>query len=283
MSSNEMLASCKLEPNHSTYHSRSESGTPSPRHTLRTRRPRPRTTPCGAHYPRLQRRNPRTRAPCRRRNMSLTKIFFVLALTAVEETMACNPKKDDTCCSTPRAPPPRPPTGTTPPPTLCARARAEDTDKCKNFLQLIQKNPEKCSSSKNFAKRCRASCHVEYPEENYCVSTNAGKIVPHVALEYLACTKDDDCDDDQFCSVSCHNDAPGCETQENVCQPCDECHVGDDAVSGKCRDGCVGCPDGGVPPCETDNQGDDVGDGQGPGENDEAMPTSESHENILVQ
>ena len=71
--------------------------------------------------------------------------------------------------ASPPAPPPRPPTGTTPPPTLCARARAEDTDKCKNFSQLIQKNPEKCSSSKNFAKRCRASCHEKYPEMNYCV------------------------------------------------------------------------------------------------------------------
>ena len=56
-----------------------------------------------------------------------------------------------------------------PPPTLCARARAEDTDKCKNFSQLIQKKPEKCSSSKNFAKRCRASCHAKYPTMNYCV------------------------------------------------------------------------------------------------------------------
>jgi hypothetical protein len=174
--------------------------------------------------------------------------------------------------ASPPAPPPRPPTGTTPPPTLCARARAEDTDKCKNFSQLIQKNPEKCSSSKNFAKRCRASCHVEYPEENYCVSTNAGKIVPHVALEYLACTKDDDCDDDQFCSVSCHNDAPGCETQENVCQPCDECHVGDDAVSGKCRDGCAGCPDGGVPPCAPSLDGKIDGNGKP----DEKMPVSDS-------
>ena len=78
--------------------------------------------------------------------------------------------------ASPPTPPPRPPTGTTPPPTLCARARAEDTDKCKNFLQLIQKNPEKCSSSKNFAKRCRASCHEKYPEMNYCAPTNAGKI-----------------------------------------------------------------------------------------------------------
>ena len=41
--------------------------------------------------------------------------------------------------ASPPAPPPRPPTGTTPPPTLCARARAETLDKCKNFLQLIQK------------------------------------------------------------------------------------------------------------------------------------------------
>ena len=55
--------------------------------------------------------------------------LFVLALTAVGETMASNPKKDDTCCSTPRAPRPparsgRPPTGTTPLHLLCAlRAR----------------------------------------------------------------------------------------------------------------------------------------------------------------
>ena len=108
--------------------------------------------------------------------MALSKIFFVLALTAVAEAMACNPKKDATCCSTPRAPPPRPPTGTTPPPTLCARARAEDTNKCKNFLQLTTKDPEKCSSSKNFAKRCRASCHAQYPTMNYCAPTDAGKI-----------------------------------------------------------------------------------------------------------
>ena len=49
--------------------------------------------------------------------MALSKIFFVLALTAVAEAMACNPKKDATCCSTPRAPrfparSGRPPTGT---------------------------------------------------------------------------------------------------------------------------------------------------------------------------
>ena len=65
----------------------------SPRQALRTRRrrdaARPRSTPCRAHYPRLQRRNPRTRAPRRRRNiMALSKIFFVLALTAVAEAMA---------------------------------------------------------------------------------------------------------------------------------------------------------------------------------------------------
>ena len=80
--------------------------------------------------------------------------------------------------ASPPAPPPRPPTGTTPPPTLCARARAEDTDKCKNFLQLIQKNPEKCSSSRNFAKRCRASCDAKYPEMNYCAQPDEENAQP---------------------------------------------------------------------------------------------------------
>ena len=41
---------------------------------------------------------------------------------------------------------------------------------------MIEKNPEKCSSSKNFAKRCRASCHKQYPTMNYCAPTDAGKI-----------------------------------------------------------------------------------------------------------
>ena len=93
--------------------------------------------------------------------MALSKIFFVLALTAVAEAMACNPRKDATCCSTPRAPPPRPPTGTTPPPTLCARARAEDTNKCKMWY------PERCASN-SFVKKCRASCHARYPLMEYC-------------------------------------------------------------------------------------------------------------------
>ena len=54
--------------------------------------------------------------------MALIKIFFVLALTAVEETMACNPKKDDTCCSTPPARPQRSPAHRHDPALLCARA-----------------------------------------------------------------------------------------------------------------------------------------------------------------
>ena len=74
--------------------------------------------------------------------------------------------------ASPPAPPPRRTTGTTQPPTLCARARAEDTNKCKNFLQLTQKDPEKCGSSNNFVKRCRASCHAQHPTRNYCAPTN---------------------------------------------------------------------------------------------------------------
>ena len=89
--------------------------------------------------------------------------------------------------ASPPAPPPRPPTGTTPPPTLCARARAEDTDKCKNFLQLIDKNPEKCSSSKNFAKRCRASCHAHNPTMNYCAQ---GSFAALDTMNYCAAAED---------------------------------------------------------------------------------------------
>ena len=72
--------------------------------------------------------------------MSLTKIFFVLALTAVEETMACNPKKDDTCCSTPPARPQRSPAHRHDPALLCARA--EDTGKCNTKMWY----PERCAS-----------------------------------------------------------------------------------------------------------------------------------------
>ena len=69
-------------------------------------------------------------------------------------------------------------------------------------------------------------------------------------FKYRACEDDADCGNDQFCSVSCHTDEADCETQEKVCQPCNECHHGGDAVSGKCRDGCGGCPDGGGRACE---------------------------------
>ena len=75
--------------------------------------------------------------------MALIKIFFVLALTAVAEAMACNPKKDATCCSTPRAPLPRPqrwPAHRHAVADPARRARAEDTGKCKMFY------PERCAN-----------------------------------------------------------------------------------------------------------------------------------------
>ncbi len=40
-------------------------------------------------------------------------------------------------------------------------ARAEDTGKCKMFY------PERCAS-KSFVKKCRKSCHEEYPLMKYC-------------------------------------------------------------------------------------------------------------------
>ena len=78
--------------------------------------------------------------------------------------------------ASPPAPPPRPPTGTSPRRLRSVRARARgDTDKCKNFLQLIQLNPEKCGSSKT-SPNVPASCHAQYPTMNYCAPTDAGKI-----------------------------------------------------------------------------------------------------------
>ena len=40
-------------------------------------------------------------------------------------------------------------------------ARAEDTNKCKRFY------PQGCAS-KSFVKKCRKSCHEEYPLMKYC-------------------------------------------------------------------------------------------------------------------
>ena len=55
---------------------------------------------------------------------------------------------------------------------------------------------------------------------------------------YPACSASGECGTDQFCATNCHNQAAGCARQENVCQPCDECHNGGDEVDGECPDGC---------------------------------------------
>ena len=46
---------------------------------------------------------------------------------------------------------------------LCARARTEDTNKCKMWY------PERCASN-SFVKKCRASCNAAYPLMEYCKS-----------------------------------------------------------------------------------------------------------------
>ena len=58
----------------------------------------------------------------------------------------------------------RPPAAVARPPARPRSAlRAEDTSKCKKF------SPAQCAI-KSFVKKCRASCHAEYPLMKYCKS-----------------------------------------------------------------------------------------------------------------
>ena len=99
-------------------------------------------------------------------------VLLVLGLASLEQAVAkCNPKKDESCCGTPFPSSPYPPVPALPaavaappaevlPPTPLG-ACAEDTGKCKMLY------PERCAS-KSFVKKCRKSCHEEYPLMKYC-------------------------------------------------------------------------------------------------------------------
>jgi len=67
------------------------------------------------------------------------------------------------------------------------------------------------------------------------------------------CQATQDCDIGSFCAVECF--VGKCFQAKNVCQPCDECKEGDDAVDGSC-DRCLD---------DDDKDADDRADGEGEG------------------
>jgi len=56
--------------------------------------------------------------------------------------------------------------------------------------------------------------------------------------EFLSptCSEHTNCGDSQFCSKACFQGL--CESDKDVCQPCEECEYGDDAVDGACPTKC---------------------------------------------
>tara|TARA_Y100001970_G_scaffold231641_1_gene288011 strand:+ start:1434 stop:3026 length:1593 start_codon:yes stop_codon:yes gene_type:complete len=82
-------------------------------------------------------------------------------------------------------------------------------------------------------------------------------------LDNWDCQNDSDCMDGEFCAIECFTGGCGIDDSElegtlgQYCQPCDECQIPEDAVSGNC-DACETSDDGGddgAPDCMADCEG----------------------------
>ena len=102
----------------------------------------------------------------------LTALMMLAFLVPLSAHTNCNPKKDTTCC------------------------KDLQPSACEKWTTV---SPEQCASNK-FVKKCRASCHKQYPLMDYCESQNNvdwGLDVTHklppssfVRFKDVICTKD---------------------------------------------------------------------------------------------